>query len=341
MSRDAGQALVHMALLLVVLLLIMGLAIDYGLALTTRRQTQNAADAGSLAGARELCLMDNRGGAATKAASYALQNGAEAPVSVEFRDAAGSVDMANGQVVWVEANAVSPMAFLGLAGIDNITVRASAGAACQKTGSGCGFWPIAYAQSAWESIPCGTHVYIWDDDKISFDCQEWGCEVDGESVLHPGERGWLDFRNEWGEGFRGTCGSGSGASLIKDLIENDCAGRITFPKCIAGEPGVKAAAEKYVDNRTDDYVLIPLFDYIGCNGDDYHIVDVACVIVGEYHKKVTITTWDDDAKEWVDNKNQKAIEVIKACDNCTARCGTSTGVMPSGGGNVVIVGLNE
>jgi uncharacterized Fe-S radical SAM superfamily protein PflX len=65
------------------------------------------------------------------------------------------------------------------------------------------------------------------------------------------------------------------------------------------------------------------------------------VIVVEYHKKVTITTWDDDAKEWVDHKNEKAIEVIKACDNCTARCGTSTGVMPSGGGNVVIVGLNE
>ena len=46
-----GQALVHSAVILVVLMLLLGLAIDAGLAYAVRRQMQNAADAGALAGA--------------------------------------------------------------------------------------------------------------------------------------------------------------------------------------------------------------------------------------------------------------------------------------------------
>lgn len=51
-----GQVLVWVAVLLVVLLAIAGLAIDGGIGLSQRRQMRNAADAGALAGARELCL---------------------------------------------------------------------------------------------------------------------------------------------------------------------------------------------------------------------------------------------------------------------------------------------
>ena len=55
-KRERGQMLVIVALGLTVLIAMAGLIIDGGMALSNRRQVQNAADAASLAGTRVLGL---------------------------------------------------------------------------------------------------------------------------------------------------------------------------------------------------------------------------------------------------------------------------------------------
>ena len=100
-ARDSGQALVQVAALIVMLLLVSGVVLDYGMVLSLRREMQNAADAGALAGAREICFGE-RSNAVNSATTYALANGADAPVTVEIRDSAGAEDPLNGYIVGVE-----------------------------------------------------------------------------------------------------------------------------------------------------------------------------------------------------------------------------------------------
>lgn len=340
--HSGGQVLVWVAVLLVVLLAFAGLAIDGGIGLSQRREMQNAADAGALAGARELCL-GNRAQAKAQAQAYAQDNGA-GQVKVEIRNATGTIDEAAGTVVWVEAQQTIQPSLLGVIGVQQYTVNATAKAGCMQTPTACGLWPIAFPQSMWEDTPCGTTVYIWDDDKISYDCEEWDCVADdgsGARVLSPGERGWLDFKGAFDAGYPGTCPNGGGANLIKALIEDDCAGRISLPACIPGEPGVKASVDKHVDARAGDNVTMPLFDYVGCNGNDYHIASFGCFEVVQYNKKATIKVWDPKKKKWITEKNTKVIEVIKTCDNCLAECGTVGNEPASGGGDLIAIGLIE
>ena len=71
---EKGQVLVTIALIMPVLLGIVALGVDVGYAYVQRRQMQNAADAGALAGVWELCSGIDPVGAAT---DYAQRNGAQ------------------------------------------------------------------------------------------------------------------------------------------------------------------------------------------------------------------------------------------------------------------------
>ncbi len=55
-SEENGQTLIWVALGMIALMALVALAIDGANIYATRRQMQNAADSGALAGARELCL---------------------------------------------------------------------------------------------------------------------------------------------------------------------------------------------------------------------------------------------------------------------------------------------
>jgi uncharacterized membrane protein len=71
-----GQALAQVAILMVVLLAFAALAIDGGRIYLERRRMQNAADAGALAGAREICFGDGSQDPLVVAEQYAVnQNG--------------------------------------------------------------------------------------------------------------------------------------------------------------------------------------------------------------------------------------------------------------------------
>ena len=77
-----GQILVLVALALFVLVGFVALAVDVGHIYRERRHMQNAADAGALAGARELCQGEGASQAEARAREYAVdRNGAKEPRS--------------------------------------------------------------------------------------------------------------------------------------------------------------------------------------------------------------------------------------------------------------------
>jgi len=85
-ERERGQTIIIVAFALVVLLLAVGLAIDGGRVMASRRQMQNAADAAAMAGTRELAVVIVRCNGTTAAddqavlaavRQYAEQNGVD------------------------------------------------------------------------------------------------------------------------------------------------------------------------------------------------------------------------------------------------------------------------
>src|SRR5512144_701972 len=70
-NSEHGQFLVMLAVMLLALLAMLALVLDGGTLYLKRREAQNAADAGALAGARSLCLTKDAGQAAFMAKQYA------------------------------------------------------------------------------------------------------------------------------------------------------------------------------------------------------------------------------------------------------------------------------
>ena len=77
--NEGGQAIIQVTVSILVLIAFVALAIDAGNTYAQRRQMQNAADAGALAGARELCLGSSAATATAAARTYMINNG-----TVEF-----------------------------------------------------------------------------------------------------------------------------------------------------------------------------------------------------------------------------------------------------------------
>ena len=77
-NSQKGQSLVIVAIFLVALLVILALTLDGGNAYLKRREAQNAADAGALAGARVYCAdPDNPGSALSTATEFVNYNNAD------------------------------------------------------------------------------------------------------------------------------------------------------------------------------------------------------------------------------------------------------------------------
>lgn len=299
-KRERGQTVVIVALVLVALLIIVALAIDIGLLHLERRHMQNAADAGALAGARELCLGRSEAEAIAKATEYAtVQNRAQqAEVSIQ------------GNIVTVVAKRQADLFFGGVTGVGSRLVTAEAKAACGRVTEGCGLWPVAFFRGAFNKLRaagCGQIFYVWDDDK-TFDCQclpgdpsciAYDCDLndDGiDDVIQGGDRGWLDLSGA-AYPYTGEClQPGCGASEIACLILNNSGLNINLPKCISGDSGVKAGVKDEVDARMGDTVAIPLYDSVGCQdpsgncpgGLGYWVTSIGCVTVVGWEQSLRI-----------------------------------------------------
>jgi len=150
--KQSGQVLIQVALMIGVLLLMAALAVDVGNIYAERRRMQNAADAGALAGARDLCLGGSVDHAIAVATLYATANGAS-----------GAAVIIDGYRVEVEASTAAQMFFAGIVGINSVDVSAVAEAECGCADSPCSVFPMAFDLPTWEDVGCEQEFY---DDTV-------------------------------------------------------------------------------------------------------------------------------------------------------------------------------
>lgn len=310
---EAGQTMAYVALAMVALLALAALAIDVGLAYSTRRYLQNAADAGALAGAQALCRGQGADGARAAALRYALANNAQtADVTVEQVGRGGSVA--------VVARATAETYLAGVVGLRQVDVRADAQAVCGpvSTGRACGIAPMAFSYQQWQQVKgqCGREFIIIDSEKV--------CGRDVVCDLNNGDRGWLDLPHVNLNLYDTPCVQSCGQATIRCYLENDYPAPIGLPACLRAQPGVAASNFRRVGDFRGRIMRVPLYDR-GCSwpGDPevegscggqsaYHVVDFGCIEIVESGQGLP--------KPPPDYGNDPNVKWLKARVSCSTDC---------------------
>lgn len=353
-KQEAGQVLIQVAVMIVVLLGFVSLAIDVGNVYSERRRMQNAADAGALAGARELCLLSPEDVAIAKAKEYMTKNGVAAGDI-----AAGDVTVTGGNVVDTTAKKTANTFFAGLVGFPSFPVGAGAAAACGAATSACGLWPIAFDRGLWdENLACGEKFVMWQsgdgddlacviDGKEHPPCDCYNCNLDGIGgddfrIVTETSRGWLDYSSIAENPYVDTCAAGCGTSELVCRVESNSATKITLPACVPGIRGVRMATGKAIEDRIGDAISIPLFESTGCptdsnckgtDADSFYVTKFACVTVEAWYKKNDFKL-DPKPSYLLINPKAKTVKsavavVSRRCDGaCTTSCGSTDGTAP-------------
>lgn len=335
-GKQSGQTLIWVAFGLIALLGAVALAVDVGHIYAERRDLQNAADAGALAGARALCFGATRGdkdNAEQVAETYAeVNNGA--PAATAWAELIDST-------VTVTTSETAKNFFAGIVGVPTTWVGAVAAAGCGPATTACGLWPVAFRVEEWDRLynninGCGDSFFLWSGTTETHEpnCTMCDCDVDHDGRLDMvpiDERAWLDFSDVVNPLYPGCAQSGCGESELECWIERSNPAPVTIPACIGGDRGVRAGAKDDVDARAGDFVSISLFDSRGCVTDTcrqetYHAIRFGCVKVGGWlpHLELPYLPGMGSGTCWKD----KAIEVSI---DCTGQCETFCGSTPGGG----------
>jgi hypothetical protein len=358
MREETGQTLVQVTLMLVVLLGFAALAIDAGFVYSERRHMQNAADAGALAGAREMCITGDQRLAEAAARRYALTENGAASVDVLFSGEGGNI-------VNVTAHIPADPILAGVIGGGTTNVGADAAAACGAATSACGLWPIAFEHELWDSTGCGQDMVVWNamnegqNVKCSVNgetrpiCDCYDCEdgKNGENGIDDGpddfvvvttvSRGWLDLSDMIDPRYRDIC-SGGGANLLRCWILSNTSAPVSLSACIPGNTGVKTADLIAANDRAqtpENVVSIPLFSETGCDPtsirDTYQIDGFGCVtVVPELGKqyasmKLSVRLDQPGNDQDKDTNKEKIIRVTRNCEGgCMTSCGSTDGRPP-------------
>jgi hypothetical protein len=258
---ELGQNLIIFAVVIVVLVALAGLVIDGGFAYAKRREAQNAADAGALAGVEALCAGEPATTVQAQALDYAItRNGADS----------ATVDIGTKSIT-VTATIPHETFFARIFGANLISPSATASAGCYSPCVGTGVLPVAWAchppiegltEPGCEILygnPGPTYV-IMDSNKAIEDyyCQSEGgtldCDIDNDNVddyMIGGGRSWLDLDGDAG-----------GHTIKKDWITDGFDGDIFKHLWLPASDGTatdiyKAAQERMI---TNPYVVLPVFD---------------------------------------------------------------------------------
>jgi Flp pilus assembly protein TadG len=269
---ERGQNLLIFAVLMIILIALAGLVIDGGYSLSKRREAQNAADAGALAGANALCA-GNTSLARTQALDYAInRNGATA----------ADVTMST-RVITVTTTIPHDTFLAGIFGTDVVTTTATASAGCYAPCSSASVMPVAWAchppvggspdpnctiQYGTMDEP-GPKYIIMDSNKAVLDyaCISSGgslnCDIDGDGedeYITGGGRSWLDLN-----------AGGHGSSDLVDWITGAKAETIFTHMWLPATDGTStdiyhAAEQRRINNPL---VIVPVFnDYtVQCRPD--------------------------------------------------------------------------
>jgi Flp pilus assembly protein TadG len=273
--NERGQNLLIFAVLMIILVALAGLVIDGGYSLTKRREAQNAADAGALAGADALCA-GNTSLARTQALDYAIN-----------RNGATAADVTFGTKVITVTTTIPHQTFLaGIFGTDVVTTTATASAGCYTPCTGTGVLPVAWACSppAGEVITdtCGiqyaipgdptppTYV-IMDSNNSSedFNCQDpithlppgyLNCDLNGDGLNElatgndntGGNRSWLNLDG----------GSPSSNDLTKWMGSSGFGEELQIHTWFNGTTGNKANAYKAAKELIGSIVILPVYNLV-------------------------------------------------------------------------------
>ena len=248
LTHESGQALVQVALSMLVLLAFVALATDVGSLYAERRKMQNAADAGALAGAMVLCR-DGEAAARTLALSTALANGAQLQV------ADITIDLANGLVsVPVSTTGQSIFARLMNPSFATTPVRAKATAKCGPISTaGGGLFPIAIENFGW----------ITD---TTYDLLQ---------VPGPGNFSWLSWNGE------------NNAPYLRDEIigKENPSPPVSIGDWVQGLTGATNSHDirTALSNLVGKTIIILVYDTVRAQGAgfDYHVVGFAAFSVEE------------------------------------------------------------
>jgi len=135
-STEKGQTLVIAVIGFLIFVAMLALVLDGGNAYAGRRQAQNAADAGALAGASYMCKWGDPAGGEAMAIDYAVnRNGAASALA--------DANMASATVV-VTATVQRDTFFAGVIGFNEVTPRAVAAAKCEPPAA-MGVLPVAWS----------------------------------------------------------------------------------------------------------------------------------------------------------------------------------------------------
>ncbi|MFW6115760.1 MAG: Tad domain-containing protein [Chloroflexota bacterium] len=350
---DRGQILVQVALMAVAIFAFVALAVDVGQIYGGRRRMQNAADAGALAGAQEICFggyqnwKDAHDAAEAAAVDYAVRNGADRDrVAVQF-PISYTVDVVVDQTF--------DTFFAGVIGIRTADVSAEAAALCGGTTSAGGLWPLAFKESEYtdkEKFPCGEPFMVFsssDDQGPDLNCAPDYCYADDgvtelteeECASDPDcdyevcsdnkcncpaigihfdtdDRGWLRFPDAEEER-PDACKAqdNCGAEALKCYLEYDHPGPIEEETCIPGKSGTTASVKQAIESRIGDSLRIILWDEEECT------VPAGWCPGDPYHVAdfgcIEVLSWEQSYKlsTWGSNATCRtfhAIEAKKLCD---------------------------
>jgi hypothetical protein len=276
MQSERGQSIVLIAIVLMGLLAMAGLAVDGGNLFLQRRNAQNASDAASLAGTRQLARAICGEGATDAEVTYAVNqyaelNGVEDPSWVVasyvnfHEDELGPIGTGNiptgatGVTVRVEDQVQT--FFIRVVGIDQAEVSARATAMTGPALSGGGLRPIGIPiEMMWE-------MDMGESFRINFgNCdqhpEECIVSYTGGQVQH---RGWLNLAYVWNDGRfinedpdwpRAIDPSGD-ASNMKDWMESGYPGpALWWGDYIHAKPGQNASV---IGETPGDKILVPIF----------------------------------------------------------------------------------
>jgi hypothetical protein len=284
-NKENGQSMILIAALLFAFFAILALVLDGGFLFYMRRNAQNAADAGALAGADHLCKYKNTGQAVNVAENYALENGVSTAV-------ANAIWVDPGGYVAVNTTIEYQSFFARLFGLNTINPPAYARAGCAPPGEGFGVLPIAWscrdpnAGEYSESSDCALKYMngpdcsmdddpmyiIVDTNTIEEDifCQDppnsgkpdptyMDCDIDNvldedgnyQNDLTPlsgGNRSWLDL-------------DGGGGGNLATWVSDGFPGTIYPHTWMAGKTGADVSVYNATHNdQLQNIVIIPVFN---------------------------------------------------------------------------------
>lgn len=274
-TAEGGQMLVLMAGGLVVLLVIVGLVIDSGVAFLNRRDGQNVADLASMAGTKIVADYYTDGG----------RSGADVYAAIDKSVQANGC-LASGAVpcTWTADYVSNTEAVVGSVASSGGIPAGTQGVQVHVTRTPRTFVLGVIGQTTWDvgtvataltwsppALPAGQVLPIAADPPATYELGETYDFTVGKDG--PGNFGWISWT-----------GSNDPNTLATSICTPDNP-LIVFPQWIAGDPGksnsssVRACVQKWIDNGAT--VLIPIWDQTQGNGNSfqYRIVGLAAFVI--------------------------------------------------------------